>query len=294
MKLKKIWLSIFISIIFLIMAACGNAVTPAPPTPLAPTATLRPTRTTTPTAPVDPALVIGSTQVSPKDGMVMVYVPAGEFLMGSADTDKDAFFWEKPQHTVYMNAYWIDQTEVTNAMYTLCVEAGVCNKPYYDSYSHPKYIDHPVVGVDWYQAQAYCGWAGRWLPIAAEWEKAARGTDGRIYPWGEGIDCKLANYWGKDVGCIGNTQPVGSYPGGASPYGVLDMIGNALEWVADWDDGNDYTDSPGENPLGPGSGTLRMHRGSSWRNEPEDTRVAAREPSFPNNFNNDLGFRCAQ
>jgi formylglycine-generating enzyme required for sulfatase activity len=177
-------------------------------------------------------------------------------------------------------------------MYALCVEAGVCEKPYFDNYSNPDYQDHPVVGVDWYQAQAYCGWAGWWLPTAAEWEKAARGTDGRIYPWREGIDCKLANYWGRDGGCIGDTQPVGSYPGGASPYGELDLAGNASEWVADWFDGNDYTYSPGENPLGTGSGQLypseelnvRMRLGGSWRSDQDSTRAAYRgSPSSPTN-----------
>ena len=239
-------------------------LTPIPPTA---TATVTPTATLTPTPTVTftPTLGIGSTQVSPKDGMVLVYVPEGEFLMGSTEADIDKvmaqcsnckrkyFNGELPQHKVYLDAYWIDQTEVTNAVYTQCVADGECEPPQdklpggidyvatvdgvaidqnpRNSYNgNPTYADYPVIYVEWNQANAYCGWAGRRLPSEAEWEKAARGTDGRTYPWGEGIDCDKANYNGKDGSCMWDTRAVGSYPQGASVYGALDMVGNVSEW----------------------------------------------------------------
>ena len=193
--------------------------TPTPidtPTPT-PIDTPAPTPIDTPAPTTTPTLGIGSTQVNPKDGMPMVYVPAGNFLMGItkadgikllADIAKQSIDWKErdvkaaqPQHTVYLDSYWMYQTEVTNGMYAKCVADGECEPlqakgsstrdPYYDN---PTYVDYPVIFVDWNQANTYCGWAEGLLLSEAEWEKAARGTDGRTYPWGEGLDCDKAKY----------------------------------------------------------------------------------------------------
>jgi serine/threonine-protein kinase len=165
-----------------------------------------PTPTNTPTQTPTPTLGVGSTQVSPKDNMEMVYVPAGEFEMGSNEHE-----WEQPIHIVYLDAYWIDKYEVTNAQYALCVQTGDCDKPEGSYYLTSEYDDHPVVNVSWYDAEDYCAWAGRSLPTEAEWEKAARGEDGRTYPWGEGINCGLANYYDGDDYCVGLLTQAGRY-----------------------------------------------------------------------------------
>jgi serine/threonine protein kinase len=267
-------------------------------TPLPATST--PTATTTPLPPDIPVetphvatLQPGSTQISPKDSMVMVYVPAGEFLMGSENGASD----EKPQHRVNLDAYWIDQTEVTNAMYAQCESAGACKPPHSTKsytrssyYGDNQYGDYPVIYVDWNQANAYCKWAGGRLPSEAEWEKAARGTDGRTYPWGEQTPaCSLANY----SGCEGDTTVVGSYPAGASVYGAIDMAGNVWEWVQDWYNGTYYNSSPSENPQGPASEQYRVQRGGSWFNISWFLRSSGRGWYRPDNWYN-LGFRCAR
>ncbi|HPL80999.1 MAG TPA: bifunctional serine/threonine-protein kinase/formylglycine-generating enzyme family protein, partial [Anaerolineaceae bacterium] len=192
-----------------------------------PTNTPRPTKTNTPTNTPPPALGVGSTLVREKDGMEMVYVPEGTFTMGSNNVD-----YEKPAREVYLDAYWIDKYEVSNAQYKICVEAGECNEPQStDRYNNSNYANHPVVNVDWHQASAYCEWAGGRLPTEAEWEKAARGPNGNKYPWGnDSPSCSLVNYGG----CIDDTTVVGSYPAGASYYGAMDMAGNVWEWVNDW------------------------------------------------------------
>lgn len=170
-------------------------------------------------------LDIGSTQISSVDNMDMVYVPAGDFLMGSNDGADD----EKPKHKVSLDAFWIDKTEVTNAMYGRCLQAGVCKATASGRTTLSGFENYPVVVDNWEMAQVYCEWGSRRLPTEAEWEKAARDTDGRTSPWGEGIKCENANYGN----CTGKVQPVGSYPSYASPYGALDMAGNVWEWVAD-------------------------------------------------------------
>ncbi len=155
--------------------------------------------------------LVVSTQISTVDGMVMVEIPAGEFNMGK---DDDIIGADSPRHTVYLDTYWIDKTDVTNEMFAKCVQAGKCTFNIQHAatdihFGNPDYADHPVVYVTWYQAVAYCQWAGRRLPTEAEWEKAARGTDGRIFPWGrKPVDSRLANY--NDV--VGDTTPVGNYP----------------------------------------------------------------------------------
>jgi formylglycine-generating enzyme required for sulfatase activity len=251
--------------------------------------------------------------------MAMVYVPAGEFEMGSTDAEIDAlmaectqckrenFEQEQPAHAVYLDAFWVDQTEVTNAQYDKCVAAEACSPPPGCSWGESTFgdaakADHPVVCVDWQQAVDYCKWAGGQLPTEAQWEKAARGTDERRYPWGNEFDGTLLNYC--DAQCEHNhtdetyddgfpvTAPVGSYPAGASPYGALDMAGNVWEWVADWFAQDYYAVSPAENPQGPDEGIHRVVRGGSWFTDDIGSRVANRFDTAPVTYYSLLGFRC--
>ncbi|MBN1934899.1 MAG: SUMF1/EgtB/PvdO family nonheme iron enzyme, partial [Anaerolineae bacterium] len=283
--------------------------TPAPTVTDRPTATLQPSPTNTPVPPTNTpkpkAPAAGTTRTRSKDGMVMVYVPAGQFLMGSANGDGDAYSDEKPQHTVTLDAFWIDRTEVTNAQYQQCVAAGACAASAYagdGTYNGPQ---KPVVGVSWHDADAYCRWAGARLPTEAEWEKAARGTDGRKYPWGNEWDVRTTrrcNFSDKndptgpsdtvaDDG-YARAAPVGSYPNGGSPYGALDMAGNVWEWVADWYDGGYYANSPENNPKGPNSGSHKVLRGGSWYNDPQYVRAAYRYLTGPTYRYYSFGFRC--
>jgi formylglycine-generating enzyme required for sulfatase activity len=255
-----------------------------------------PTPTTTSVSPT-PTPGIGSTMISDKDGMTLLYVPAGEFIMGSENGSDD----EQPVHTVYLDAFWIDQTEVTNNMYMLCVDAGVCKEPADKSsfsrsryYSNSNFDNYPVIFVDWSKAKTYCEWADRRLPTEAEWEKAARGTDGRTYPWGENIDCSFANYWGSGIyNCIGDTDEAGQYPNGASFYGALDMAGNVSEWVNDFYSEIYYQNTQLSNPLGPDSGSNRLLRGGSWLFGGGDVRSSDRFMNDPARSNTYFGFRCA-
>jgi serine/threonine-protein kinase len=231
------------------------------------------------------------TEVRQKDGMTMVYVPAGKFEMGSEDGYSD----EKPVHTVELSAYWIDKYEVSNGQYAKCVAAGVCTKPsstgsnkrssYYDD---PEYENYPVIYVDWHQASAYCQWAGGQLPTEAEWEKAARGTDGRTWPWGnQNPNCNLVNF----DNCEGDTSPVTDYKEGASPYGALNMAGNVWKWVRDVYS-NSYPSGQVKDPTGPTDGDRRVLRGGSWVNVDRVIRAANRNYSYPTSTFNNYGFRC--
>jgi formylglycine-generating enzyme required for sulfatase activity/uncharacterized caspase-like protein len=220
-----------------------------------------------------------------EDGAEMVLVPAGEFTMGSNDRDD-----EKPPHRVHLDAYWIDKYETTNALYRRFVDATTRSAPSYWTDAGWNGTSQPVAGVSWVDADAYCKWAGKRLPTEVEWEKAARGTDGRKYPWGEQWDSSKANAENR----LGKTAPVGSYPSGVSPYGVHDMAGNAWEWVADWYDGNYYKQSPERNPQGPSSGASRVLRGGSWSSLPYYARTAFRGYDTPGNRGNGVGFRCAR
>lgn len=244
--------------------------------------------TNTPTLTSTPG--IGSLFVS--DKTTMLYVPAGTFSMGGEKNDD-----EKPIHAVNLNAYYIDQFEVTNASYEKCVDAGVCSPPTKSNsstrtayYGNPQFDDYPVIYVNWSMAKTYCEWRDTRLPTEAEWEKAARGEDGRTYPWGEGISCSKANY---ESGCVGDTTKVGSYLEGVSPYGLYDMTGNVWEWVNDWYSNSYYQISPSSNPLGPNTGQSRVLRGGSWNLNINNTRSAYRGGYDPAGSYNYFGFRCA-
>lgn len=251
-------------------------------------ATKTPTLTFTSTSPLTPTPPPQDRDpiTARKDGMTQLYVSAGEFEMGSEE-GSDA---ESPVHTVVLDAFWIDQFEITNAMYKICVAAGACDEPSATiDYNDAAYAAHPVVYVSWHDADAYCTWAGRRLPTEAEWEKAARGTGGRTYPWGEVIIADLLNY----DRSIGDSTPEGSYPDGASPYGALDMAGNVWEWVADWYGSDYYQSFPQENPTGPESGTYRVLRGGSWVSSANFVRAAYRHYDGPVSASHYVGFRCA-
>jgi formylglycine-generating enzyme required for sulfatase activity len=224
----------------------------------------------------------------------MVYVPAGEFKMGSMESEPCAHLDEFPQHVVYLDSFWIDQTEVTNAQYQQCVEAGLCSPPVCDwgesTYDDTTRGDHPVTCVNWDEARTYCEWAGGRLPIEAQWEKAARGTDERGYPWGNEFDENRCN---SGESGIGETTPVKSYsPEGDSPYGAADMAGNAYEWVIDWYDIGYYANSPSENPAGPRGGKGRGLRGGHWYGDHCNARTSYRYYDVPHGRSNGVGFRC--
>ena len=238
--------------------------------------------------PVTPA----RSRLSDADGMTQVYVPEGKFLMGT--DDKKEAQKNRPAHEVTLAAFWIDQTEVSNRMFALCVDAGACKAPRMGGnnpfYGKAGYEEYPVVYVSWESAEAYCHWSGRRLPTEAEWEKAARGTDGRLYPWGDQPpDISLANFGNN----IGEPVPVNRYPLGASPFGALNMAGNVREWVADWFHEFYYIVSPTENPLGPPSGGAKSLRGGSYLDNPDDLRVTNRFYHPPASPGLNRGFRCA-
>jgi len=316
MNSKKTLLLPFILIIAsLLLAGCvGKPVQSNPTATLTvpspsntPTATLPPIEipTNTPLATATPTLGVGSTWTG-IDGMTLLYVPAGEFIMGS-DAGQDN---EKPVHAVYLDAYWIDQTEVTNAMYALCVQSGECidhseaihkANPNFDTYryANPLYANYPVVYVNWYDAAAYCEWAGRRLPTEAEWEKAASWDDTtktkRVYPWGDTIDCSYVDYdyYGVKNGC-GGGGPVKSFESGKSPYGAYDMAGSVVEWVNDWYSETYYKDSPLLNPLGPDFGLGRATRDGYYYSNAYNIRSASRGGGNPRSSSYETGFRCAQ
>jgi formylglycine-generating enzyme required for sulfatase activity len=289
-----------------------TSATPEPPT-ATPTAIDTPeSPTATPTMVDTPTPAPGEIRrIAPTDGMIQIFVPAGEFLMGSGPGDPQADEDEMPQRVVTLGPYWIDETEITNAMYGACVAAGACSPPaainsnsrdsYYPS---PEFSSYPVVFVDWVSARDYCAWAGRRLPTEAEWEKAARGSDGRIYPWGDSLTDELANFcdgncafdWRESAVDDGQQEigPVGSYPDGGSYYQVLDLAGNVYEWMADWYDETYYEGAPAENPLGPLSGSEVVIRGGSWYDGARFIRAANRVGVSPSLSGDNIGFRCAE
>ena len=265
---------------------------------LAATSTATSTRTITPSPTIAPSPTpapppptctsIGQTWVSPVDGMTLVCVPAGEFYMGSFDWDNSASDHEKPVHKVFLDAFWMDQTEITNEMYQKCVSSGKCS-----ARESVGGVLYPQVNVNWEDAKTYCDWAGQQLPSEAQWEKAARGTDLRIFPWGAQMPaCSLANF--SDCNLKG-ASAVGSYPAGKSPYGAYDMAGNVWEWVADWYDQYYYSSqSTWRNPTGPLMKVNHILRGGSWGNDWWDVRSALRYLFHPTRMLSSLGFRCAR
>ena len=230
------------------------------------------------------------TKFSPNDGTLMVYVPAGEFSMGYENGEGD----ESPVHSVFLDSYYIDQTEVSNTKYAHCVAANACTEPrsFTDShYGDTQYDNFPVINVDWYQANSYCIWVERYLPSEAQWEKAARGTDGCIYPWGnDEPDSELVNF----NKYKGDATPVNSYFQGVSPYGVLNMAGNVREWVADWYDASYYsTQEIWANPTGPGETGDHVLRGGSWYENANGIRAMDRYWGARTRWSRFIGFRCA-
>ena len=228
----------------------------------------------------------GTIQVNPKDGAEMVCVPAGPFLMGDDDQ------YDNPRRTVTLDIFWIYKTPVTVGQYRkFCQAVGREMAP---APSWGWKDDHPVVNVSWHDAKAYCDWAGAALPTEAQWEKAARGTDGRKYPWGNDWDPGRLQCSKKEGGDAGSTARVGSFPAGASPYGCLDMAGNVWEWCADWYDAS-YRNSVNNNPQGPASGAPRVLRGGSrYFGSTEFFRGAYRGNLKPVDRNYFNGFRAAR
>jgi serine/threonine-protein kinase len=284
-----------------------------------PAATLAPEPTLQPTPAATATPTVGSTRVIDVDGMVQVYVPAGDFTMGSNEKDAKKSlaggraYPEIPVNTVYLDSYWIDKYEVTTGQYKLCVDAGVCQAPHrIDSmtrplyFGNPDYSKYPVIWVNWSMALAYCEWAGRKLPSEAEWEKAARGTDERRFPWGnDPVDGTRANFC--DINCLlainnpgfndgyADTAPVGSFPRGASPYGALDMAGNVWEWTSTLVRPYPYNANDGREVLqeNPNVGGERVWRGGPWSDGVWWMRSALRYRSKDWYWYFNLGFRCA-
>ena len=252
-------------------------------------------------------------QVLATSGPLMAQVPSGDFAMGCAPTDTLCDPDEEPRHDVYLSDYWIDLLEVTNDEYALflgvhgndcggveCVDAEDPNVQVYEEWGWwwplAGYEQHPVIEVSWNGARDYCAWRDKRLPTEAEWEKAARGTDGRIFPWGDQeADCSLAIMWDPEdgTGCgQSSAWPVGSREDGASPYGLLDMAGNVWEWVSDWYEAEAYV-GPEVDPEGPDEGEYKVVRGGGWALSSESHRSSNRE-AYPVAPGNPLiGFRCA-
>ena len=248
----------------------------------------------------------------------VIPIPAGEFVRGSNDGRSD----QRPQRSIYLDAFVIDRFEISNAQYRRFLQATKRTAPpYWPGTEYPSgQADYPVVGVRWEDAAAYCSWIGKRLPTEAEWEKACRGVDGRIYPWGNTWDPARGNIegsersswpmdWDQTWTFLSSTpgrskerrlQPIGSYPDDASPYGVLDMVGNASEWVEDWYNWSDYKDLPSQNPRSSGPPWNHCLRGSPWLDPygstswtQEMSRCAARNSSHETQDPR-VGFRCAR
>ena len=305
-RIEKILL---LAIVLVLVSGCALAL-PASPTQAVPPATR--------SSGVESVARLGDTVVSEKDGATLVSVPAGEFIMGTDHGMTD----EAPAHVVYLDSFWLDQTEVTDDAYRRCVESGECGLPSVTSYfDDPAYARHPVVSVSWTQAVAYCSWAGRRLPTEAEWEKAAtwnpRTNEKYVFPWGNEYDCAKGNYDDETeldaslmqtglADCDGSKRsaPVGSFPQGVSPYGALDMGGNVWEWVHDAfievdpliaSIQNYYAISPYANPQGvdPAITAYRVMRGGSWNYTYGFGRSAYRLWFGLDDKYDGVGFRCA-
>jgi len=300
----------------------GGSSTPATEESTAPDL---PTPEPTAADPEPAASAAPSNRTSDKDGMEMIYIPAGEFLMGWKGLDATVDVGPGPypdflEHTVYLDDYWIDKYAVTNGQYQLCVAEGICRPGMQNNippqgtgyFTDTAFTDYPIVNVSWYMARDYCEWVGRRLPTEAEWEKAARGTDGRKYPWGNekyseeyanicDVNCPLAK-----KGDISNPSfddgfagpaPVGSFPAGVSPYGLMDMAGNVWEWTStaselypyDANDGREaqYDIADGE------KWPERILRGGPWNDGLWYQRSSYRYRAVAIYSNFNMGLRCA-
>lgn len=272
-------------VMILLVAACGSE-SPQSPTP--------PDQSDPPETPDRP---------DPRPEHQMTLIPAGEFTMGSGDLSSA----EKPVHTVYLDSFMIDRYEVTNAQFSMYLndikydarnQGLIAISPYNAEISlvsgrfkpwSVEYEERPVHDVKWVGAAAYCAWIGGRLPTEAEWEKAARGTDSRMYPWGDGEpESAVVNFDHE----VGSPVVVGSYPRGASPYGVHDLAGNIHEWTFDWYSSDYYGHSPADNPSGPLVGERRVVRGGSCFDDAEDIRTYARNHELPESQG--IGFRCVK
>jgi len=232
-----------------------------------------------------PAEIVGH------DGVSMVLIPAGEFTMGSDKGDDD----EQPVHRVFLDSYYIDKFEVTNGRFAKFVEAIHSEPPwgFEDRETPVIQADQPVRWVNWMEAIGYCLWVGKRLPTEAEWEKAARGTDGRVYPWGNDFPTPAQAVFGLKEGTE-TVSPIGHREKGQSPYGVQDLAGNLYEWTTDWYDEEYYKKIPAINPHGPAEGATKVQRGGSYINTPYRLRSTFRTKGDPTEHEPNVGFRCAQ
>ena len=299
--------------------ATGTATSTFTSTPSAtPTPTPSATPTPTPTWSHTHPPTVTPTPTDTPPATEMVRIPAGNFIQGStvdqvndahescAEVDdqcwRPALDDEIPRHEVYLDEFYIDRYEVSNAQYDECIKAGFCYAPlllssntrssYFDNSRH---ADYPIIYVTWYDADRYCRWAGKRLPTEAEWEKAARGPNGMLWPWGDFFNPDMGNIRPGGVAPdTRDTTPVGLYPEGTSPYGVMDMVGNVWEWVVDWYDESYYQVSPNWNPQGPASGEKRVICGGSWNSNIGSARAASRAGAPPDGQYFDIGFRCAR
>jgi formylglycine-generating enzyme required for sulfatase activity len=276
--------------LLVIASACAPQASPAPQSPssISPNATSNgaaPAETLVPINLTGPEMKVGSTYLY-VDGSVLVAIPAGIFTMGHGGVDN-------PEHKVNLADFWIYRTKVTNGQYAYCVSAGKCtpltSQKDNPTFGDPLHASDPMVGVDYSQAETYCGFVNARLPTEAEWEKSARGPDANIYPWGNGMPaCDLLNY----QSCVGKTTPVNNYPNGRSYYSAFDMEGNAFEWVSDWYKADYYVSGPPDNPIGPATGSERLVRSSSFNSGQNQTQAFNRFFTRPEDHRNNLGFRC--
>jgi formylglycine-generating enzyme required for sulfatase activity len=278
-------------------------------------ATNTPTATTPPTITPTPTL---DRRISNVDGMRQLFIPQGQYLRGANDTDPEAGDDEFPQVNVILAPFWIDETEVTNAQFTNCVADGNCLAPTTCQFGQATFQtgdpNEPVTCVSWQMAQDYCTWAGRTLPTEAQWERAAKGTDNRLYPWGNDFACQNGNFddeliendytvpGGARCDGFDRLSPIGSFPAGASPVGALDMSGNVWEWVSDWYGADFYTvtdvvifnQASASNPTGPATGDQKVARGGAWNFHVSTLRTTERFPLDHTATYFNVGFRCAE
>ncbi len=295
--------------LFIMTLGCGMGPPAAEivKTPDLPSTSAAPSAKRSPTQPQNPTVGPTARRPLPTAATLptgMVLVGAGSFWMGCAPTDRSCRACETPRHQIYLDGFYLDKNEVTVTDYQRCVSnEGPCTPPeaYDAAHSWKKYCnwgrsrggDHPINCVTWHQAKAYCSWTGKRLPTEAEWEKASRGTEERIYPWGMHSPSNRACWKRQDSGL--GTCPVGSYPEGGSAYGALDMAGNVYEWLSDWYGQRYYLVSSARNPKGPATGRTRVVRGGSWSSfNAWFLRISYRVTYPPLVGRNYIGFRCAR